>query len=130
MTLYNEARANDGSDPAYTSEQIYNYAPGTNPYRYPNADLHSPDYLRKTYNRSDVTAEISGGTEKARFHTNVNLYNTTPLLKYGDASKDHTTRLSVRGNIDMEVSRYVSAFADASATFHDSRSATGDFRVR
>ncbi len=127
MTLYNEARANDGLDAAYSADQIYNYASGSNPYRYPSVDLYSSDYLRKTYNRTDATAEISGGTERARFYTNVNIYNLGSLLKYGDASKDHTTRFSVRGNIDMKVSNYVSAFADASATFYDSRSATGDF---
>ncbi len=127
MTLYNEARANDGLDAAYSDEEIYNYALGRNPYRYPNVNLYSSDYLRKAYNQSDATAEITGGTERARFYANVNLYNIGSLLKYGDAGKDHTTRLSVRGNIDMKVSKYINAFADAAASFYDSRSASGDF---
>ena len=72
MTLYNEARANDGLDPTYTEKDIYNHASGSNPYRYPDLNLYSSDYLKKAYNESDVTAEISGGSEKARFYTNIN----------------------------------------------------------
>lgn len=39
MTLYNEALRNDGLDPAFSDEQIYNYASGSNPYRYPNINF-------------------------------------------------------------------------------------------
>lgn len=50
-----------------------------------------------------MTAEISGGSEKARFYTNVNLYNIGSLVKVGEAQKDRTTRFSVRGNIDVDL---------------------------
>ena len=36
MTLYNEARANDGLTPLYSAADIYNHGSGLNPYRYPN----------------------------------------------------------------------------------------------
>lgn len=127
MTLYNEARANDGLDPTYTETDIYNHASGRNPYRYPDLNLYSSDYLKKAYNESDVTAEISGGSEKARFYTNINLYNTGSLLKYGEADKDRVTRFSVRGNIDVSLGQYVKSYVNANATFYDGRSASGDF---
>lgn len=127
MTLYNEARTNDGLDAIYSSEDIYNHGLGQNPYRYPDVDLYSSDYLKKSYNMSDVTAEISGGSEKARFYTNINLYNVGSLLKYGDADKDHVTRYSVRGNIDVEINEYIKSHMNANATFYDSRGANGDF---
>lgn len=127
MTLYNEARANDGLDPTYTEKDIYNHASGINPYRYPDLNFYSSDYLKKAYNESDVTAEISGGSEKARFYTNVNLYNVGSLLKYGEADKDHVTRFSVRGNIDVELGQYVKSYVNANATFYDGRVASGDF---
>lgn len=127
MTLYNEARANDGLSPAYSEADIYNYGTGLNPYRYPNVDFYSSDYLKKAYNESDVTAEISGGSEKARFYTNINLYNIGSLLKVGESDKDHTTRFSVRGNIDVNLNQYVKSYVNASATFYDGRTARGDF---
>ena len=57
MTLYNEARANDGLSANYSDADIYNHASGLNPYRYPNFDMYSSDYLKKTYNRSEAIAE-------------------------------------------------------------------------
>lgn len=127
MTLYNEARANDGLDPLYTAEQIYNTASGLSPYRYPDVNLYSDDYLKKAYNETDVTAEISGGSERARFYTNINLYNIGSLVKFGEADNDRTTRFSVRGNIDVKLSDYVDAYADANATFYDGKGARGNF---
>lgn len=47
MTLYNEACRNDGLSPKYSASDIYNTAMGTNPYRYPNIDFYSSDYLKK-----------------------------------------------------------------------------------
>lgn len=127
MTLYNEARINDGLDPAYSAEEIYNYASGSNPYRYPSLNLYSSDYLKKAYNETDVTAEISGGSERARFYTNINYYNIGSLLNYGEAAKDKTSRLSLRGNIDVKLGEYVKSYVNASATFYDGRGARGNF---
>lgn len=47
MTLYNEARVNDGMDPLYSDADIYNYGSGVNPYRYPDVNLYSDEYLKK-----------------------------------------------------------------------------------
>lgn len=127
MTLYNEARANDGLDPTYTNEQIYHTASGANPYRYPDVNLYSDEYLKKAYNETDATAEISGGSERAQFYTNINIYNIGSLLNYGEAKNDHTTRFSVRGNVDVKLNDYVKAYADANATFYDGKSARGNF---
>ena len=127
MTLYNEARVNDGMDPLYSDVDIYNHGSGINPYRYPDVNLYSDDYLKKAYNQSDVTAEISGGSEKARFYTNINLYNTGSLIKVGNAKDDRTTRFSVRGNIDVNLGQYVKTYVNANATFYDGRSARGNF---
>lgn len=127
MTLYNEARVNDGMDPLYSATDIYNHGSGINPYRYPDVNLYSDEYLKKSYNESDVTAEISGGSEKARFYTNVNLYNIGSLVKVGEAQKDRTTRFSVRGNIDVDLGKYVKTYVNANATFYDGRGARGSF---
>ena len=69
MTLYNEARTNDGNTPLYSEEDIYYTALGDNPYRYPDLNMYSSDYLRKMTNLSEAIAEISGGNERLQYYT-------------------------------------------------------------
>ena len=123
MTLYNEARANDGLALSYSDEDIYNHAAGLNPYRYPNIDFYSSDYLKETYNRTDVTTEISGGNERARYYTNIGYYRQGDLLDFGEAKDNSTDRLNIRGNIDLKINSFIDAHINANATFYNSRSA-------
>ena len=85
MTLYNEALANDGLASLYTAEDIYNYGSGLNPYRYPNVDFYSSDYVKKAYNRSEVSAEISGGGTFAKYYTNIGYYRAGDFMDFGKA---------------------------------------------
>ena len=127
MTLYNEARANDGLAPSYDDATIYNYASGQNPYRYPNVDFFSSDYLKKAYNYSDVNAEISGGNEKAKYYTNIGYYYQNSLLNFGEGKNNNVNRLNVRGNIDLKLNQWISGKVDATATYYNGRSANGNF---
>ncbi|MBM6889140.1 SusC/RagA family TonB-linked outer membrane protein [Bacteroides caecigallinarum] len=122
MTLYNEARANDGLAPLYSDQEIYNSAMGINPYRYPNLDYYSGDYLKKTYNRSDVTAEFSGGNHRARYYANIGYYRQGDLFNFGEVADNYTSRLNIRGNVDLTINDFISAYANANATFYDARS--------
>ena len=65
MTLYNAARANDGRELAFTDEDIYNYASGRNPFRYPDINFYSDDYLKKQSMKYEGQAEFVGGGEFA-----------------------------------------------------------------
>ena len=127
MTLYNEARANDGLAPRYSQQDIYNHASGVNPYRYPNVNYYSDEYVRKVCNRSDVTAEIQGGGTRAHFYTNINYYRSEDLLNFGNAKDNYTDRFSVRGNVDLTLNKLISCFANASATFYNNHQNKGDF---
>ena len=127
MTLYNEARANDGLSATYTAEQIYNTSTHSNPYRYPDLNMYSSEYLRKVYNRSDADIEIQGGNERAKFYANINYYRQGDLVNFGEAKNDYTDRFSVRGNVNLNISKIVSAYVDAATTFYSSRSPQGDF---
>ncbi len=127
MTLYNEARANDGLDARYTQMDIYNHAYGLNPYRYPNVNYYSDEYVRKVYNRSEGTLEIQGGGARAHFYTNINYYRAEDLLNFGLAKENYTDRFSVRGNVDLVVNKVISGFANASATFYNANKNKGDF---
>ena len=127
MTYYNQALANDGQPPLYSAEEIYNHASGLNSYRYPDINYYSSEYINKAYNRTDVTAEISGGGERAHFYSNVSYYNEGDFLKVGEAANNNTSRFSVRGNVDVKISDYIKAHINASTTFYDSNSAKGDY---
>ena len=127
MTLYNEARANDGLTPRYSQQDIYNHASGVNPYRYPNVNYYSDEYIRKAYNRSEVTAEIQGGGTRAHFYTNINYYRSEDLLNFGNAKDNYTDRFSVRGNVDLTLNKLIKCFANASATFYNNHKNKGNF---
>ena len=127
MTLYNEALANDGNAPLYSQEEIYNHAAGLNPYRYPDIDYYSSEYINKAYNRTDVTAEISGGGAKAHFYSNISYYNEGDFLKVGEAVNNNTSRFNVRGNVDVIINDYIKAYINANTTFYDSKSGKGNY---
>jgi TonB-linked SusC/RagA family outer membrane protein len=127
MTLFNEALANDGKPAKYTQQDIYNHSTGVNPYRYPNVNYYSDEYIRKIYNRSDATVEIQGGGNRAHFYTNINYYRLEDLLNFGNAKDNYTDRFSVRGNVDLVVNKVVKGFANASATFYNVNKNKGDF---
>ena len=127
MTLYNEARANDGLGAKYSQQDIYNHASGINPYRYPNVNYYSDEYIRKAYNRSEGTVEIQGGGSRAHFYTNINYYRAEDLLDFGNAKDNYTDRFSVRGNVDLVVNKVISGYVNASATFWNAYKNKGDF---
>ena len=127
MTLYNEARANDGLDSKYTQQDIYNHAVGTNPYRYPNINYYSDEYISKVYNRSEATVEIQGGGTRAHFYTNINYYRIGDLLNFGPTKDNYTDRFSVRGNVDLLVNKFIKGYANVSATFYNANKNKGNF---
>ena len=127
MTLYNEARKNDLLDAKYSQMDIYNHAIGLNPYRYPNVNYYSDEYVRKAYNRSEGTLEIQGGGTRAHFYTNINYYRYEDLIDFGPAKDNYTDRFSVRGNIDLVINKSVKGYANASATFYNANKNKGDF---
>jgi TonB-linked SusC/RagA family outer membrane protein len=123
MTLYNEARINDGLAAQYSDEDIYNFASGSNPYRYPDVDFYSSDHLKKAYNRTDVTAELTGGNAQSRFYTNIGYQRQGDVFNFGEAKNNYSDRLNIRGNIDLKIAEKIAAFVNANATFYNSRSA-------
>ena len=127
MTLYNEARKNDDLNPLYSPEQIYNHGSGINPYRYPDLNFYSSDYLKQAYNRSEAMAEISGGNDRAKYYTTMGYYRNGSILKVGNTKNDNTSRMFVRGNIDIKLHELISAYVNANATFYDASRANTDF---
>lgn len=121
MTLYNEARANDGLNPLYSATDIYNYGSGSNVYRYPDVDFFSSDYLKKAYNATNVIAEFSGGGKFASFYTNIGWATNDDLINFGQGKNNRVNRLNMRGNIDYRLNSWVTGWVNANATFYDGK---------
>ena len=127
MTLYNEASDNDGVARIYDDATIYNTAAGINPYKYPDIDFFSSDYLRKFYNRTDATVEISGGDQKTQYYTNFGMNYNNDIVDYGEQSNNHDLNFRVRGNVDMELTNWLSAKTDVSVIFNNNYIGRGNF---
>lgn len=127
MTLYNEASRNDGIAEKYTQDLIQKTAQGTNPYRYPDVNYFSSDYLKKAYSKSDVTTEISGGNDRARYYTNIGFSYNNDILNYGSTKKNNSMLFNIRSNVDMNLTKWLSASTDAVAIVSDNYAGRGDF---
>lgn len=111
-SLYNEALANDGKQPAYTPADLDHYKNGTDPYGHPNVNWEK-ELLRNqsTFQRYDL--EISGGREIAKYYVNLDYTNQQGLFKTADFNKYNTNadmkRYIFRSNVDVKVNRSISA---------------------
>ncbi|MDR2145763.1 MAG: SusC/RagA family TonB-linked outer membrane protein [Tannerella sp.] len=127
MALYNEASRNDGITERYDQSSIYNTAAGTNPYRYPDVNLYTSEYLKKVYNRSDVTMEVSGGNQRARYYSNFGMVYNNDLLNYGEQKNNNNLQVNVRSNVDMVITDWLRGSVDAGVIFEDIYRGRGDF---
>lgn len=127
MTLYNEALRNDGLPERFTAEEMYNTQLGTNPFRYPDLNLLSSEYLKDMTFRTDVNTEISGGNEDATYYSNIGLGYNNSLLKLGDSKNNNDLSFNLRTNVDMNITRWLKATTDAVVRLDNNYSARGNF---
>lgn len=127
MTFYNEASRNDGIAERYTSGAIDSSRSGANKYKYADVDFFSSEYLKKAYNRSDITTEISGGNDQARYYTNVGLSQNNSIMNFGDQKNNKDLAFNVRGNVDMNINKWLSASADAAINIANNYTGRGNF---
>lgn len=121
MTLYNEARTNDGLELQYDPMLIDEYRNSTNPYRYPNVDFYSDDYLRSFANTADITTEFSGGDEKTQYYVNMGWNYSQSLVDLNPEANAGANRFNVRGNIDFKVSDFIRSSVDAVAVISSNK---------
>lgn len=126
MTLYNTV------DPKYSENDIYGAYAGDQPWgEYTaNNDFLSKDFIKKAFNRWEVVAEIKGGGERARYYSNIGYLRNgsdggSEFVNFGNAKRNYNDRLNVRGNVDMNLADWVTAYVDANATFYTGRSTRG-----
>jgi TonB-linked SusC/RagA family outer membrane protein len=130
MNFYNQALKNDGLAPLYADSTIARYAAHSNPYRYPDVNYFSSDYLRKLYNTYSANGEFSSGTERARFYAFAGFQSQNSLLKFGEGKDEKNTRLNLRGNIDLKLNEFISTYVNVSAVFNTNRNALGNYWQR
>lgn len=126
MSLYNEARANDGLSLVYDSATIANTAMGLNPYRYPNVDYFSNEFLSKSRPFTKFLTEASGGNNTIQYYSNLGWMNTRSLYQLGDKSWG-TNRFNVRGNVNFIINDFIKTYIDAVAVFNFDNQPMGDF---
>ncbi|MBR4265119.1 MAG: SusC/RagA family TonB-linked outer membrane protein [Bacteroidales bacterium] len=128
MAMYNQVAAADGlTTKRYSDEQIYYTSVGSNPYRYPDVDFYSSDYLKKAINRTDANLELNGGNEKAHFYSNIGYIHSGDFVKIGEGDNAGTSRLNVRGNVDINLTKNITAYVNANATFDNAKEARADY---
>jgi TonB-linked SusC/RagA family outer membrane protein len=113
-TLYNEARANDGLTPLYSSEAIARYknSTGENDLLYPDADYY--DYFLRDYTTySKATLNVSGGNNNAQYAFMAGYMGYGGLQQVG--TKPRQDRFNIRINLDMDITNDISAFINMSA---------------
>ncbi len=126
--LYNEARTNDalmtGAEVSslnlFSDEAIANFrrAKGDNSdgLGY-NWDYY--DFAFKPGVQEDVSLSIRGGTDKVRYYVLANFFNQGGNYKYTNAgpynSQSRFTRYNFRSNVDIDISKYLTARLDLGA---------------
>ncbi|MDO4164164.1 MAG: SusC/RagA family TonB-linked outer membrane protein [Bacteroides sp.] len=103
----NEALANEGSDAMYTDDELNAFKNQTYPYYYPNIN-----WMNETFRNHDVSnryvIEFTGGTQRFRYYTMVNLLTNKGFVKNpnendGYSTQDKYVRGNVRTNLEVEV---------------------------
>lgn len=127
MTLFNEARKNDGLDPQYDPTLIAKYRSGENPYRYPSVDYYDGEFLRSVRNSTRAVAEFSGGNKITRYYTNVGWTSNNSLYKIGNVDGAGNNRFNIRGNVDFKITDDIRSYIDASMIIDLDKGPNGDF---
>ncbi|MFC3198646.1 SusC/RagA family TonB-linked outer membrane protein [Parapedobacter deserti] len=121
--LYNEALQNDGLAPRYSSDELEAYRTGEDPYLYPNVNWYD-EVLRSYAPQRDASLTFSGGGQTARYfillgyNRNEGLYANTDRDRVENSNADFQ-RYNFRANVDMQLSKYVSAAMDLGGRIED-----------
>ncbi len=99
----NEALANEGSSPRYIPNAIAAFQSGQYPYQYP-----SVNWVDETFRHHGVTNKVgidfTGGGERFRYYTALNLLSDKGFIKTPDATDGYSTQDKyVRGNLRINL---------------------------
>ncbi len=111
--LYNEARVNDGLIPFYSQTQLdgYTSSTGVNDLLHPNVDYYK-EFLNTSTNYKKAVLELNGGTNTVRYSVVAGFTGSDGYEKA--AAKSTLNRFNLRGNLDVEITDYLSLVAGVS----------------
>lgn len=103
----NEALANEGAAPRYTSDELAAFQNGSYPFQYPNVNWVDETF-RKSGATNKIGVEFSGGGERFRYFTMVNLISDKGFIKNFDETDGYSTqdkyvRGNLRTNLDIDL---------------------------
>ena len=103
----NEALANEGAAPRYTSDELAAFQNGNYPFQYPNVNWVDETF-RKSGATNKIGVEFSGGGERFRYFTMVNLISDKGFIKNFDETDGYSTqdkyvRGNLRTNLDIDL---------------------------
>ena len=103
----NEALANEGGAPRFSTEEIAAFQSGNYPFQYPNVNWVDETF-RKSGATNKIAVEFSGGGQRFRYFTMVNLLSDKGFIKNFDDTKGYSTqdkyvRGNLRTNLDIDL---------------------------
>ena len=103
----NEALANEVAAPRYTSDELAAFQNGNYPFQYPNVNWVDETF-RKSGATNKIGVEFSGGGERFRYFTMVNLISDKGFIKNFDETDGYSTqdkyvRGNLRTNLDIDL---------------------------
>ena len=106
---YNTALVGDGLTPRYNSRELEAFRSGLYPYDFPNVDWWN-ESLNKTGMSHNLKMSFDGGNERFRYYAVVDYYHDRSMLKSNKEDKrfnsaPNDTRLTVRANIDVNITK-------------------------
>ena len=126
-SMRNQAWRNDGGvgQIPFSDEVLAQYADGSNPL-YPNVDYYN-EFVRKMGTMERVGITMSGGNERTKAWSNINIMNQTSLFKRQTDAYVATPRrfwVNFRANVDVNISKHVRAFASVAGNVRNDRLAS------
>ncbi|MFP4844969.1 SusC/RagA family TonB-linked outer membrane protein [Winogradskyella sp. PE311] len=126
MTLFNEARNNDGFDNFFDPALIQEFRTSSNIYKYPDVDLYSSEYVQRLVNFTNVITEFSGGNDKNQYYVNVGWNREGAWVDINEDINAGTNRFNVRGNLDFKINDWITSSLDGIAVISTTRGSRAD----
>ncbi len=126
MTLFNEARNNDGLDDFFAPSLIQEFRTSSNIYKYPDVDIYSNEYVQPFVNFTNIITEFSGGNDKNQYYVNVGWNREDAWVDINEDINSGTNRFNVRGNLDFKINDWITSSLDGIAVISTTKGSRAD----